>query len=233
MNRSQALPVVTLLCVLGLPSAAHSQEIPSPYRYIETAHEAGVFGGILSPGTGQLDLGPKQGVAAGARYAIELSGPLSLEAVGRTLISERDVRNPRSAEGEEVRGTADVLLTSVDVRLKFSLTGRRTWHGLGPYVWTGAGLAMDLAADPAADQELLAQDRFDFGTSFLGLLGLGVRWVPRDDLVIRADAEFDLWQLDTPNGYLDPDIAHLFETPPPEDEWVSALGLTIGAAFRL
>lgn len=231
MNPSKALLATALLGILWLPATVRGQDIPSPYRYIETAHELGVFGGILSPGTGQLDLGPKEGPAAGVRYAIELAGPLSLEAVGRALITERDVRDPRRAAGEEVRGTGDVLLTSADVRLKFSLTGRRTWHGFGPYVWAGGGVAFDLAGDPAADQDLLPEDRFDFGTSFLGLLGLGVRWIPRDDIELRVDGEFDLWQLDTPPGYLDAERG-LFTDPIPENEWVSALGLTLGAAYR-
>ena len=231
MNGSKALLIVILLCALGAPGTAAAQDIPSPYRYIENAHEAGVFAGILSPGTGQLDLGPKEGLTGGARYSIELTGPLSLEGVGRVLISERDVRDPRRVEGDQVLDVADVFLTSADVRLKFSLPGRRTWHGIAPYVWAGGGIAFDLAADPAADQELLREDRFDFGTSFLGLGGIGVRWIPRDHLTFRVDAEFDLWQLDTPPGYLDAERG-LFENPVPQDEWVSALGLTVGAAIR-
>lgn len=233
MNPSKALLSIVLLGVFAFTGVgkARGQEIPSPYRYIETAQEAGVFGGIVSPDAGQFDLGPKEGPAAGVRYAIELSGPFSLEGVGRTLMSERDVRDPRRAEGNQVVGTADVLLTSVDARLKFSLNGRRTWHGLGPYVLAGAGLAFDLADTPAADTVLLAEDRFDFGTSFVGLMGVGVRWIPRDNFVIRTDAAFDLWQLDTPSGYLEAERG-LFEDPPPENQWVSALALTLGAAFR-
>lgn len=231
MNPSKALLPVFVLGLLAGPGAARAQEIPSPYRYIETAQEVGIFGGILSPGTGQFDLGPKEGPAGGVRYAIELSGPFSLEGVGRTLVSERDLRDPRRAVGDRVVGTADVLLTSVDARLKFSLNGRRTWHGLGPYVVAGAGLAFDLAGEPAVDEDVLpAVHRFDFGTSFIGLMGLGVRWIPRDDFELRLDGEFDLWQLDTPSGYLD--NPEFFENPPPENEWVSALGLTLGAAFR-
>lgn len=232
MNASKALPVVMLLCALGAPGTARAQDIPSAYRYIENAHEVGVFVGILSPGNGQLELGPQEGIATGARYSIELTGPLSLEGVGRVLMSERNVRDPRRAEGEQIRGLADAYLTSADVRLKFSLPGRRTWHGIAPYVWAGGGVAFDLAADPVADQELPRDFRFDFGTSFLGLGGIGVRWIPRDHLTFRLDAEFDLWQLDTPPGYLDAANEDLFETPPPQDEWVSALGLTFGAAIR-
>lgn len=233
MNPTKALLVPTILCVLFLflSDQARGQDIPSAYRYIESAHEVGIFAGILSPNTGRLDLGPKEGPTVGARYAIELTGPLSLEGVGRTLVTERNVRDPRRAEGEEIRGTADVYLASADVRLKFNVTGRRTWHDVSPYVWAGGGVVFDLGPAAPADQQLLAEDRFDFGTSFLGLLGLGARWIPRDHLQLRVDAEFDLWQLDTPVGYLDADRG-LFTEPVPEDEWVSALGLTVGAAIR-
>jgi len=231
MKPSKALFPVFLLGTLLAAGSARGQEIPSAYRYIETAHEAGGFGGILSPGTGQFDLGPKPGPVGGVRYAIELSGPFSLEGVGRALVSERDLRDPRRPVGDRKVGTADALITSVDARLKFSLNGRRTWHGLGPYVLAGAGLAFDLAGEPAVDPDVLpAVHRFDFGTSFVGLMGLGVRWIPRDDFVVRLDGEFDLWQLDTPSGYLE--NPEFFENPPPENEWVGAVGLTLGAAIR-
>lgn len=239
MNRPKFLAVVlvvfpALVAPLhgpwGLREAA-AQDIPSPYRYIETTHEAGALFGIMSPGTGRFDLGPDQGTVLGARYAIELSGPFSLEGVIRSLSSTRQVRDPLRPEAEQNRGEAEVLLTSVDARIKFSLNGRRTWNGIGPYVLLGGGLGTDLAANPPEDEELLPEDRFDFGTSFLGILGLGARWFPREDVVVRLDGEMDLWQLDTPEGYLDLD-RNLFENPPPESEWVSALGLTLGVAYR-
>lgn len=226
-----------LLCLLpglGLPAGTEAQTIPSPYRYIETGQEAGLFVGTIDPGTGRFDLGPEQGTLYGARYSVELSGPFSLEGVLRTLSGERALIDPRRPREEWRRGSADVLITSLDARIKFSLTGRRTWHGIGPYALVGGGMAIDLAGSSELETEAVpeARDRYEFGTSFLGVLGAGVRWVPVDHLVIRTDGGLNLWQVDTPDGWGDegrnlPDI-----DSPPESEWVSGLSLTIGAAIR-
>lgn len=216
------------------PAAIAAQEIASPYSYIETGQEAGAFIGTIDPGTGRFGLGPGEGTLYGLRYSIELSGPFSLEGVARTLSSSREVREPDPATEEGVRtlGEADALVTSVDGRLKFSLPGRRTWYGLGPYAVAGGGLAFDLAGSAPADTEVeLAEDRFEFGTSFLGVLGAGVRWLPSDRFQIRGEVDLNLWQLDTPEGYRDPERELGFEAVP-ESEWVSGLGATVGIAFR-
>lgn len=231
-----ALPLLALLLpgAGSWPATAAAQEISSPYRYIETGQEAGAFIGTIDPGTGRFGLGPDQGTFYGLRYSIELSGPFSIEGVARTLSSTRAVRQPapETEEGLETLGEADALVTSVDGRLKFSLTGRRTWHRLGPYAVAGGGLAFDLAGSAPADTEVeLAEDRFEFGTSFLGVLGAGVRWLPSDRIQVRGEADLNLWQVDTPEGYRDPERELEFEAVP-ESEWVSGIGLTLGVAFR-
>lgn len=230
---SKNLPIAALLLFISFtgPAEGDAQSIPSPYRYIETGQEVGLFIGTMSPGTGRFDLGPDAGTSYGVRYSVEISGPFSLEGVGRALSSERAVVDPRKVEEERKVGVADALVTSVDARIKFSLTGRRTWRGVGPYALLGGGLAMDLAGSPQADEELAARDRFDFGTSFLGVLGGGLRWLPTDRVVVRSDAVLNLWQIDTPGGWREQGRGLDLESPP-ESEWVSGLSLTAGIAFR-
>lgn len=221
--------VLSLLLVGG--GEAGAQDIPSPYRYIETGQEVGLFVGTMSPGTGRYDLGPGSGTLYGGRYAVEISGPFSLEGVARALSSERAVVNPGREEGDRKVGVADALVTSVDARIKFSLPGRRTWHGLGPYALVGGGVAMDFAGDAPADEQLQARDRFDFGTSFLGVLGAGLRWLPDDRFVVRSDALLNLWQIDTPDGWVEAGRGLDLDSPP-DSEWVSGLSISLGVAFR-
>lgn len=232
MDRIRFALLLAAVCTAALARTGEAQQIPSPYRYIETAQEAGAFAGVLSPSTGRFDFGPRPGALLGLRYGIEISGPFSIEGVARTLSTTRRVKDPRREEGDRTIGEADVLLTAVEGRLKFSLPGRRTWHGLGPYLLVGGGLVGNLAGSAEVEEVLRAEDRFDFGLSFLGFLGLGTRWLPTDRLQLRLDGGFNLWQLDTPRGYRDPDRDLGFEAPPPENEWVSGLEATLGIAYR-
>jgi hypothetical protein len=231
MRFPRPILTVALLLVAGVasPRASAAQSIPSPYRFIETRHEAGAFGGWLDPDTGPFGFGPGAGPLVGLRYAIELSGPFSLEGVASTLLGERDVVDPRRSEGSRVIGQEDAFLTSVDARLKFALNGRRTWHGFGPYLMAGGGVVFDVAGEGALDLELEDTDRYTFDTSFLGLLGGGVRFFPVEGFMIRADVESRFWKIKTPSGFSDPDLNL---GPVSRDQWVAGLGLTLGAAIR-
>lgn len=232
MNRTVGILLLAAAWAGASPRSGEAQQIPSPYRYIETSQEAGAFVGAVDPGTGRFEVGPGAGTLLGLRYAIEVAGPFSLEGVGRVVSTTRDVRDPTQPEGERKVGEADVLLTSLEGRAKFSLTGRRTWHGLSPYVQAGGGVVWDMAGSSAVDERVLPDDRFEFGTSFLGYLGLGARWLPTEHIQVRADGGLDLWQIDTPEGYRNPDRDLGFESAPPESEWVSGLEATVGIAIR-
>jgi len=227
------LPTILALVCGGLSARpAAAQTIPSPYRYIDTGQEAGLFLGTMSSAAGRFDLGSKSGRLYGARYSIELGGPFSLEGVGRILSTTRDVRDPARDQGDRTIGQADVRLASLDARVKFSLTGRRTWHRLSPYALAGGGISWDMAGASELDQQLLPDDRFSFGTSFLALLGAGVRWLPVRSVELRADGGLELWQLDTPSGYLDTTRDLGFTSAPPQKEWVSGLQGSVGLALR-
>jgi len=221
--------IVPLLLWAIFPALASSQSIPSPYRFIETRHEAGAFVGLISMDTGPFEFGPEGGLLSGLRYALELTGPLSLEGVASLVAGERSVVDPRRAEGSRIIGTADTYLTSVDARLKFAFNGRRTWHGLGPYLTAGGGFLFDLAGEGEWDRELDEDDRFSQGNSFLGVMGGGLRFFPMERLVLRADLEGRFWKIGTPSGFSD---AALGLGPVERDRWVSGWGFMLGAALR-
>ena len=223
--------IVLLLTATALlhPSAVTAQTIPSSYRHIEHGQEAGIFLGTFSAATGQFDLGPDSGPLLGARYAVEVGGPVFIEGLATTLFSNRDVIDPRRAEGDRSIGEADVRLFMIDVRLAFSLTGRRTWRGLSPYIFVGGGIAFDGARRDDLEQSLLPEDRFEFGTSFTGSFGGGLRYGLTERLMLRSDLTLTLWQLATPTGFDAPerDLGVV-----PETEWVGGLGLTAGLSWR-
>lgn len=210
-------------------SPLRAQQISSPYRFVETRQELGVFGGYATLNSGRFDFGPESGLVGGARWSILISGPLGFEVVGGLLSGTRSVIDPGRAEGDRVVGEADVLLGSGEGRLTLTLTGDRTWHGLAPYVSMGGGMIFDMGGNEAVDEILLAEDRFDFGSSFLATAGLGTRLFLSDRIVARGDALFSLYKIDTPPGFSDP--ARGFEAVE-EGEWVSGLHLTFSLGYR-
>lgn len=213
----------------GLSSPAGAQNIPSPYRHIEANAEAGPYVGYVSAGTGRFGYGPKGGLLFGARWGIELAGPVSFETAVGLIPGTRDVINPGRAEGDRKVGEADVLMTTIDARMKFSFTGRRTWHGISPFIVFGGGLAFDLASDDPADEVLDAADRFDFGTSFFGTFGGGIRWWLSDRLTLRGDAILQIWKLGTPPGFSTPERGFLDVE---ESEWSNGSRIEIAALIR-
>lgn len=221
--------VLGLLGVLVVPMMVAAQSIPSPYEYIERRQETGVWATWMSTATGRFGYGPQGGYGAGARYAVELSGPLSFEGVVGLVNGERDVVDPGRVEGDRVIGQADAKVTTIDARLRFSFPGRRMWNRISPFFFAGGGIAIDASSSSDLDDVLLPEDVFEFGTSFYGTLGVGTRWFVTDRIALRGDATFSLWELDTPPGFADPDRA--FENVD-DGEWLWGRQVTISLLWR-
>ena len=223
-----ALALAGLLTGLS-PQRLEGQSVPSPYRYFETRQEAGLFVGVTNQGTGQFGFGPSPGLSMGARYGLHLGGAFGLEGVFGYNPTTRDIVDPTRVEGDMVVGETDAEILSFDARLRFSLTGDRTWKGVNPFIFLGGGVAWDAAGESEADELVLSQDRFEFGAKFVALLGGGVRWLLTERVLIRGDIALTMNQLKTPEGFLDPARAL---GGVGEKEWVSGPAFSIGAAFH-
>ena len=217
------------VALFAQPRILPAQTIPSPYQFIDTRQEAGAFTGWIAPGTGQFGYGPGPGPIAGARYELGFGSPISLEGVVGVITSTRDIVDPRRVEGNRVIGDTPAKMVTADARLKLSITGPRTWHGLNPFVLVGAGLAWDLAEGSELEEDLAETDRFDFGTSFVAELGGGLRWFVTEQVILRADGLFYLWRLEAPLGFRDPERG--FENVG-QSEWANATGITLGVGYR-
>ena len=227
-----ACPTLVLALVavgVASPRQASGQTIPSPYAFIEQRQEIGLFAGYSSAGTGRFGYGPSGGRILGARYGVELSGPLSLEGAVSMLTGTRDVVSPARPEGDRVVGEADVRLTMLDARLRLSATGARTWHGLSPFLVIGGGVAFDQGKASAAESLLDADEVYEFGTKFFATIGPGVRWFATRRFALRTDATFTMWQLKTPAGFGDPTLGLVNVA---ESEWASGLSVSATLLFR-
>ena len=165
----------------------------------------------------------------GSWYGVGISGPVGLEGVVTYLPTERAMIDAGRDEGDQEVGSMASDVVMIDARLRFSLTGDRSWRKLAPFIQAGGGFAFDVSGDNQDQEVLLQDDRFKFGTSFVGIFGGGVRWFPGERFFFRADALMFLWQLKTPLGFSDPERGF---TGVDEKEWVSGSSFTVGLGFR-
>jgi opacity protein-like surface antigen len=221
-------PWLAGLALVLAASPAAAQTVQSPYRFIEAGQEMGLFAGFHDPGRGQFDLNPGGGLLVGARYAIEAVGPIAVEGVGSYMRGTRRVVDPRLPESERVIGESPEELFFLDVRLRMSMTGRRTWHGFTPHILVGIGLAVTTRTAGPFDALLRPQDRFSFGTKFTPSIGGGVRYYVNDGWMLRADGVLNLYRIDTPTGFFDSGFG--FEGLP-EREWIGEKGLSLGLSY--
>lgn len=231
---------LTSIATLGIrPTDLSAQSIPSPYRFVETSQEAGVFTSTLTPDTGMFGFGPRGGRILGSHYQIRVGGPFGVQGNLGYLPTTRDVIDPRREEGDRKIGEADVTMATVDVRLQFTLTGPRTWYGFAPHLFAAGGAAFDFAPEQEIDTVLDEDDRFTFGPSFLGSFGGGIKWFLFERIAIRAEGMATYWKVNTPRGFLRTDRELV---PPPEgsDEpgvpsesfWSLGKGWSVGIAYR-
>jgi hypothetical protein len=193
---------LVLACVADA-SAVAAQHIDSPYRYIDTSQSAGPFVGYVLTQPGHEKLGPQSAPAFGARYDIRLSGPLLAEAQVAYIPTTRAVHDTVfQGTNRRTLGTANMRLVMVDLDFRFNLTGARTWHELAPFVLAGGGIAFDMQGATALDNSVTSDQRYKFGTTFAGILGVGSEWYMTKKIGVRADARTALWKLTTPSAFL-------------------------------
>ncbi len=201
------------------------QTIPSPYRFIESRHDAGLFVGGVQGDRGALRLGPGAGLMTGARYGIHATGPLTFEASTFLLVSDREVYTPDGAGGLRRLGTANSYVGSAQVLVRLTVTGSRTWHGLAPFLLAGGGLTGDFAGPSDLEADFRRGERYDFGPAMIVTLGAGTRWYVTDRLSFRLEGVFHLWRLTTPRSF----VQSVTELGPVSDhEWPRTAGIVGG-----
>ncbi|TVP74862.1 MAG: hypothetical protein EA352_09645 [Gemmatimonadales bacterium] len=228
----RVLQATALLVVVGIASTPElrGQTITSPYEFVDTRHEAGFFVAHVPGNRGDLRMGPGGGTLTGLRYAFEVTGPFALEVGGFLLPTDRVVRVPQDGGIEDI-GSSDALIAALDGRIRFSLPGRRTWHGLAPFLQAGGGLALDFRGGSELEAEIPSSLRFSFGPSFLGVMGAGTRWLPTDNLTVRLDLSTYFWKLGTPDEFLQLGEAELGRFVP-QQEWTPVPSFSLGLSYR-
>ncbi len=228
--RFVVLSILSFIAVAGSP--ASGQTIPSPFAFIEYSKEWAVFLGKSDINPGKLGLGPRNATVGGGRYSAAFGGAMSIDIAGTLFASRREVRDVSRPEDNRVLGKSDINIVLFDLRLRLNLTGRRTWHGLQPFIAFGGGLAFPSSVnrDIENSEFLPADEWYTFGTRFTGSFAAGTSFHVSDKLSIRLDGVMNLWKITTPVGWLTTDADPLGENP--QGEWVSAKSITLGASWR-
>jgi len=221
--------LVAIGFALFVPAAAEAQTIASPYRFIQGRHDVGMIVGVVQENRGSLGIAPGGGLMFGARYAIEISGPFAAELTGFLLPTERTVFTPQDNVGIVAFGEASVTLAAIDARIRFTLTGDRTWRGLAPFAMAGGGVVGSFGNLSSFDLDLIPANRVDFGPSLLFVGGAGTRWIPGDRLTVRAEATYHFWRQGTPPGWVT--VEEELEGQLGE-EWLAVPGFVIGVSYR-
>lgn len=221
--RTYSLLLALCSCFALTPSAAAAQQISSPYRFIEERQSANLFVGYFATNSGDLDLGPESGLAAGGRYGVRLSGPFVLEGTVGVLPTTRMVFD--TIPGGQIE-EADLNILFTDAALRFDVTGPRTFYNFLPFLSFGAGAAVQLGSDDGVNDTLQQDVRYRFGTTFAGQFGGGVEWLGWRRLGIRADARNMLWRVRTPPAFLDQDPSR------PSREWTQNFLFSLGLSYR-
>ncbi len=228
--------MLIVACTAAGADRAWAQRITSPYRFLEKKKDIGLFAGYLLTDQGAANLGPKSGPLVGGQVTLRVSNPINIGFYAAYFPTEREVMDPSTPDGLKSIGTTDLDLLLIAGRLQLYLTGSRTWHNLIPFVYGGLGAAIDATNDPSCLLDLRPlpcrvafEDRFDFGTSFMGQMGLGTIWVPRQKLGLRLTVENTIWKLSTPDGFFDPDAN--IQPLPPSTDWTNNLQVALGLYY--
>lgn len=229
-------PLVALALLVAGTAAA--QSIPSPYEYIERSQRAGAFAGylFLSPNvdlndTLAIGIAPRSAPVAGVRYALRASGPLDFQVGLGVSPSSRDLwRVQYSADSlvatpVETEVSLPATLVMLDLGLRLSLTGPRTWNRLAPYVGATGGLVGDVRGTFEEEEDVPADARFRLGPTFALGANLGTDWFPVPNASLRLELQGMLWRLSTPNGFVP-----LRATA--RNEWNPGAGVTVGGAIH-
>lgn len=233
--KRSALAALAALFLTGSP--ATSQDIDSPYDFVDTSQSVWVFGSAVFTDRGVIDVGPGSGYGAGIGYSLRVSGPFNVDGRVAFLPTSRRVYRTVEADsaamledpmvGLEPIGTADLSLLTADASLRFDITGSRTWHRLQPYALIGVGAVFRVSSDDAAEEPLPAEPdlRVRFQNGVTGHVGVGVEWHLSERFTVRADARDLLWKVHIPDGFLQGRVIE-------DEEWVQTAHLSLGLGFR-
>ena len=219
--------ILSFVAVFGLAGSVQAQHITTPYRFLQTSQEVGLYVAHIEAKEGAVGLGAKNGQAYGARYSIRLSNPLTIDVDAMYFPSERAVLDTVVVDSAFKRiGTAKQNLVILLGSARLNLTGARTWHRMLPYVTFGGGGVIETAPDNDNIEKAPVDARFTLSRGFAGTFGAGIELFAGDRIAIRLDGRNVLWKVKTPAALLRTSLSM------PADEWLGNLTGSAGLSIH-
>jgi hypothetical protein len=217
--------VVALLA--AVPAAAQVGHDPesSPYRDLEHKQEITWLFGYMKARHDPAGIAPRSAAVTGARYEINLAGPLGFSADLTRSFSERTVLDPAMPLATRNQGTQSTPVYAADVALALDLTGRKSWNHLVPQLRGGLGVVTSRAKDDSSG--------YSFGTPFAFTFGGGLKFVPGGRLQLRMDVTDRVFKLTYPDSYfrLASDNTSVLVDPTPRSFYTHHTALTVGVSY--
>jgi hypothetical protein len=197
----------------------------SPYLDLEHKQEISLLFGYLSARHDPAGVAPGSAPMIGARYEINLVGPLGLSADLTRSSSSHTVLNPFLPTATRVVGTTSSPVYSADLALVLDLTGRKSWHHIVPQLRGGLGVVSSSARDDSTG--------FAFGTPFAFTFGGGLKFEPGGRWGLRADITDRVFKLSYPTSYytLAADNTSVLPASTPNSFYTHQAALTVGVSY--
>ena len=178
----------------------------SPYRTLRYGQFLGLTGGYIGGSGGSIGVAPHQGEVVGIRYEFLGTGTVTVGLEGAVARLQRNIVDAYKPIDTGRTGPFDQNVTFAQLVLQFNLTGGKSWHGIAPFVSSGAGLA--IVSKNAADTS-----GFKFRTKFALTPSLGARIFLSPRLVLRVEARSLFWQITYPDIYRRPPVTDPTKNP--------------------
>lgn len=199
----------------------------SPYRDIRRGPVGSITFGYFGGSRGGPGVGISDGPTGGLRYDVAFGNALGASVGIAYAQTTRFVVDPAKDSLSRKSGPFDTDVVLADVGLQLTLTGRKTWHNLAPFVGATFGVAVGGGSPPDPSG-------YQFGNKLtLGPEG-GVRWYPARRVSVRTDFRLLFWKLKYPLGYKQPspvDGSRVLPLVAPLEEWTAHPWISVGLGW--
>jgi hypothetical protein len=211
------------------PSVAQVGYDPARSPFRDVTHEKGPFvtTGWLAGERGRVGVGHANGSTITAGFEFPITGNLNFFTSFTYALTDRYIVDPTKDDSVRKTGPFEDDMSILDIGVRFSLTGRKTWRNLAPYLRAAAGLATSRGSP-------VDSSGYRFGRKIAFSPGAGVRWYPSRRVIVVLDGRATLWRLRYPPDFhaiRSPDGIPVLAADQPRTDWTVHPWVSVGVGW--